>query len=66
MQATGTDSLDNVDEIGVIIVDFSKAFDFVPQSRPLSKIANSGVDSRVVVWIREFLLSGKQRVRLGG
>jgi len=30
------------------------------------KIANSGVDSRVVVWIREFLLGRTQRVRVGG
>ena len=32
----------------------------------LTKIANSGVDSRVVVWIREFLLGRTQRVRVGG
>jgi len=48
------DSLDNGDKIGAIIVDFSKAFDLVPHGRLLTKIANSGVDSRVVVWIREF------------
>ena len=29
------------------------------------KIAISGVDSRVVVWVREFLLGRTQRVRLG-
>jgi len=32
----------------------------------LTKIANSGVDSWVVVWIREFLLGRTQRVRVGG
>jgi hypothetical protein len=32
----------------------------------LLKIAASGVDSRVVVWIREFLLGPTQRVRVGG
>ena len=26
----------------------------------------SGVDTRVVVWIREFLLGGTQRFRVGG
>jgi hypothetical protein len=31
----------------------------------LTKIANLGVDSRVVVWIREFLLAHMQRVRVG-
>ena len=30
------------------------------------KIAYSGVDSRVVVWKREFLLGRAQRVRVGG
>ena len=30
------------------------------------KIAISGVDSRVVAWIREFLLGRTQRVRVGG
>jgi hypothetical protein len=48
-----------------IIVDFSKAFDLVPQGRLLNKIANTGVDSKVVVWIREFLLGRTQRVRVG-
>ena len=43
------DSLDNGDKIDSIIVDFSKAFDLVPHGRLLTEIANSGVDSRVVV-----------------
>ena len=48
-------SMDNGDKIDGIIVGFSKAFDLVPNGRLLNKIANLGVDSRVVVWIREFL-----------
>ena len=60
------DSLDNGDKIDAIIVDFSKAFDLVPHGRLLTKIANSDVDSRVMVWIREFLLDSTQRVRVGG
>ena len=60
------DSLENGDKIDVFIVGLSKAFDLVPHGRLLTKIANSGVDSRVVVWIREFLLGRKQRVRVGG
>jgi len=60
------DSLDNGDKIDAIIVDFSKAFDTVPHGRLLTKIANSGLDSRVVVRIREFLLGRTQRVRVGG
>ena len=60
------DSLDNGDRIDAIIVNFSKAFYLVPHGRLLTKIANSGVDSRVVVWIREFLLRRTQRVRVEG
>jgi hypothetical protein len=60
------DSLDNGDKIDAIIVDFSKAFDLVPHGQLLTKIANLGVDSRVVVWTREFLLGRTQRVRVGG
>jgi len=53
-------SLYNGDKIDAIIVDFSKAFDLVPHGRLLTKIANSGVDFRVVMWIREFLLGRTQ------
>ena len=60
------DGLDNGDRIDAIIVDFLKAFDLVPHGRLLAKIANLGVDSRVVVWIREFLVGRTQRVRVEG
>jgi hypothetical protein len=46
----------------VIIIDFSKAFGLVPHDRLLIKIAVTGVDLRVVVWIKEFLLGCSQRV----
>jgi len=49
----------------VIIIDFSKAFDLVPHDRLLKKIAASGMESRVVLWIREFLRGRTQRVRVG-
>jgi hypothetical protein len=58
------DSLDNGSRIDTIIIDFSKALDLVPHDQLLTKIAASGVDSRVVIWIREFLPGRKQRVRL--
>jgi hypothetical protein len=60
------DALNNGDRIDAIIVDFSKAFDLVPHGLLLVKITNSGVDARVVVWIREFLLGRTQRVRVRG
>jgi hypothetical protein len=56
------DTLDKGDRMDVIIVDFSKAFDLVPHGRLLVKIANAGVDTRAVVWIRKFLTGRTQRV----
>ena len=41
--------------IDAIIIEFSKVFDLVPHDRLLMKLTASGVDSRVVVWVREFL-----------
>ncbi len=49
-----------------MIIDFSKAFDTVPHDRLLTKLVDSGVDPRIVAWIREFLLCCSQRVRVVG
>ena len=49
-----------------MIIDISKSFDRVPHDRLLTKLVDSGVDPRVVAWIREFLLGRSQRVRVGG
>jgi len=49
----------------MIIIDFSEAFDLVPHYRLLKKIAALGVDSRVLLWIMEFLKDCSQRVRVG-
>jgi hypothetical protein len=60
------DSLDEGVRTDAIIIDFSKAFDLVPHDRLLTKIAATGVDSRIVVWVKEFLLGRSQRVRVDG
>ena len=60
------DSLDERVGIDAIVIDFSEAFDLVPHDRLLTKLAASGVDSRVVVCIREILVGRTQRVRVGG
>ena len=49
-----------------IIIDFSKEFDLVPRDRLLMKLVASGVESSVVIWVREFLVGHTQRVRVGG
>jgi len=58
--------MDNGDRIDDIAIDFLKAFDLVPHDRLLMKILNSGVDSRVDAWVREFLLGRTQKDRVGG
>jgi hypothetical protein len=50
--------MDNGDRIDAIVIDFSKAFDLVRHDRLLMKIAISGVDSRVVAWVRELVPFG--------
>ena len=60
-----SDSLDKGDRINTIKVNFSKAFDLVPYGQLSTKLRNSGVDSRVVVRMREFLLGRTHRVTVG-
>ena len=60
------DSLGEGVGIDAIIIDFPKAFDLIPHDQLLTKLEVSGVDSRVVVWVREFLVGRTQRVRAGG
>ena len=52
--------------IDAIIIDFPKAFDLVPHDRLLTKLTASGVGSRVVVWVRAFIVGRTQRGRVGG
>ena len=49
------DFLDEGARIDAIITDFSKDFDLVPYGLLLMKIAASGLDSRAVVWVGDFL-----------
>jgi hypothetical protein len=49
-----------------IIIDFSEAFDLVGHDRLLTKIAAIGLDLRVVIWVKEFLLGRSERGRLDG
>jgi len=60
------DLLDEGVRTDAIIIDFSKFYDLVPHDRLLTKIAATGVDLRVVVWAKEFLLGCSQRVRVNG
>jgi hypothetical protein len=55
------DSLDEGVRRDAIKMDFLKAFNLVPHDRLLTEIAATGVDLRVVVWVKEFLLGCSQR-----
>jgi hypothetical protein len=61
-----SDPLDEATRLDEVIIDFLKAFDLVPHDRLLKQIADSSVDPRVFVCIREFLIGRSQRVRVGG
>jgi len=61
-----SDSFDESVGIDAIIIDFSKVFDFVPRDRLLMNLAFSGVDSRLVSWVREFLVGRTDMVSVGG
>ena len=60
------DSLDEGIRTAMIIIDFSKAFDFDPHERLLRKISTTGVDFRVVVRENEILLGHSHRIRVYG
>jgi len=60
------DSMNNGNRIDTIVINFSKAFDLIPNYRLLMKIVILGMYMRVVAWVREFLLGLMQRVRVGG
>lgn len=57
------DSVDNRARLDTIVIDFVKAFDLVPHDQLLTKTAALGLELRVVVWKREFLLGRMQRVQ---
>jgi hypothetical protein len=56
--------MDNGDRIDAIVIDISKDFDLVQHDRLLMKIAISGVDLRIVAWVREFFRGRPQRVKI--
>ena len=58
------DALNEGVRTGTIVIDFSKSFDLVPHDTLLTKIAETGLDLRIVLWVKEILLGCSQRVRV--
>ena len=53
-------------QVDMIILDFSKTFDKVPQQRFLTKLWNYGIRGNTHAWIKSFLLGRTQSVVVDG
>ena len=54
------------DQVDMVILDFSKAFDTVPHKKLLHKLKNYGIDGRLNAWVEQFLVNRRQRVLVDG
>ena len=59
-------SLNRNEQVDGILLDFSKAFDKVPNQRLLEKLSYYGVRGNLHNWIKDFLTNQKQEVVLEG
>ena len=59
-------NLDANEQVDVILLDFSKAFDKVPHRRLLHKLQFYGVRGSLLCWIKDFLRDRQQKVILDG
>ena len=59
-------ALDNKTQTGVILLDFTKAFDKLPHERLLSKLTSYGINGDTHNWITSFLSNRKQRDSVNG
>jgi len=61
-----TKLLENRGQIDIIYTDLEKAFDKVPHQRLLSKLQSYGINTVLISWIKSFLCSRVQRVKING
>ena len=61
-----TEQIDSGEDIDLVYLDFSKAFDKVPHKRLLHKLRNCNIDNSLTDWIENWLTNRKQRVVLNG
>ena len=59
-------SLDEGHQVDIIYTDFEKAFDKVPHRRLISKLYTYGLNEQLIHWIKAFLFSRSQRVKING
>ena len=61
-----TKAVDRGDDMDVLYLNFSKAFDKVPIRRHLSKCHGLGIRGKLLAWVEEWLTGRSQRVVLNG
>ena len=59
-------ALDDGCQVDAIVLDFSKAFDRVPNQRLLLKLHHYGIRGPLQIWIENFLTKRSQRVVIDG
>ena len=50
-----TQDIDNNNNVDLITIDFSKAFDFISHSKLIHKLYSYGIQGKLINWIKEFL-----------
>ena len=58
-----SEELDNKNCIGILYLDFQKAFDSVPHQRLLTKLKGYGFKGKLLTWVENFLKNRKQRYK---
>ena len=61
---TWLNAMDNGKMIGVVLVDFKKAFDLVDHKILLSKLKLYGIDNEALKWFNTYLAHRQQQVSL--
>jgi hypothetical protein len=59
-------NLEDKEQVDMVVLDFSKAFDKVPHKRLMTKLWNYGVKGNTHGWIESFLMNRTQRVVVDG
>ena len=52
--------------MGVVFVDFMKAFDMVSHNILLQKLENTGIGGDFLLWLKDYLANRKQFVSIDG
>lgn len=53
-------------QVDAVFLDFKKAFDVVPHNLLLHKLSLLGIPSRLLGWLKQYLIAREQRVVIGG